>query len=131
MTHFVNDDHLNTFRLPVSWQYLVSSPGGTLSSTPLAKYDTLVQQCIAVAQLCILDVRAFAQQSFHSDRTSRSITVIPFLISDSSSNTSTSQMLDGMALLLDKVDLQMRNSSIFGLSLRLNTRTNLKLLSVS
>ncbi|KAH8798410.1 glycoside hydrolase superfamily [Flagelloscypha sp. PMI_526] len=56
--HFVNDDHLNAFRIPVSWQYLVSSPGGTLNSNAMAKYDGLLQNCISLAQLCILDVYA-------------------------------------------------------------------------
>ena len=44
MTHFVNNDGYNIFRLPVGWQFLVNDNlGGTLDSTNLAEYDALVQ----------------------------------------------------------------------------------------
>jgi endoglucanase len=47
MTHFVNNDGLNIFRLPVGWQYLVNNNlGGTLSSSNFAEYNTLVQGCL-------------------------------------------------------------------------------------
>ena len=61
--HFVTDDGLNTFRLPVSWQYLVNNVlGGTLDATNFASYDTLVQGCLnAGAALCIIDIHTYAR----------------------------------------------------------------------
>ena len=57
MTHFVNDDKMNIFRLPVAWQYLVNNVlGGTLNSGNFANYDNLVQGCLGTEALCIIDV---------------------------------------------------------------------------
>ena len=43
MTHFVNDDGLNTFRLPVGWQFLTQdAETGTLNMTNFAEYNDLV-----------------------------------------------------------------------------------------
>ena len=57
MTHFVTKDNMNIFRLPVGWQYLVGSVlGGTLNAANLAKYDQLVQACLATGASCIIDV---------------------------------------------------------------------------
>ena len=40
MKHFVEDDGLNAFRLPVAWQYLVNDKvGGDLDETAMTKYD--------------------------------------------------------------------------------------------
>ena len=63
MEHFVKDDGLNTFRLPVSWQYLVNDQlGGPLDANNLAAYDKLVQGCLASgAELCIIDVHNYAR----------------------------------------------------------------------
>jgi endoglucanase len=62
MSHFVKDDGLNAFRLPVGWQYLVSSPGGTLNSANFANYDALVQACLnAGATMCIVDIHNYAR----------------------------------------------------------------------
>jgi endoglucanase len=62
MQHFVRDDKLNAFRLPVGWQYLVNNNlGGTLDATNFANYDKLMQACLAVAELCILDVHNYAR----------------------------------------------------------------------
>ena len=59
MQHFVNDDHFNTFRLPVGWQFLVNDKlGGSLDPTNAGKYDELVQPCLALGALCIIDVGA-------------------------------------------------------------------------
>jgi endoglucanase len=61
--HFVKDDQLNAFRLPVAWQFLVNNQlGGTLDSTNLAAYDKLVQGCVnAGAAMCIIDVHNYAR----------------------------------------------------------------------
>lgn len=87
MNHFVKDDTLNTFRLPVGWQFLVNGQlGGTyvalicfilrkkkkkqgiyadssrLNSNNLAQYDRLVQGCLSSgAVLCILDIHNYAR----------------------------------------------------------------------
>jgi endoglucanase len=63
MDHFVKDDSLNTFRLPVGWQYLVNNDlGGTLDSTNFAAYDKLVQGCISAgAEMCIIDIHNYAR----------------------------------------------------------------------
>jgi len=62
MSHFVNNDKLNIFRLPVAWQYLVNNVlGGTLDSTNLAKYDQLVQACLSTGASCIIDIHNYAR----------------------------------------------------------------------
>lgn len=61
--HFVSNDGLNAFRLPVGWQYLVNNElGGTLDSTNFGNYDELVQGCLnAGAQMCIVDIHNYAR----------------------------------------------------------------------
>jgi endoglucanase len=63
MQHFVNDDGLNAFRLPVGWQYLVNNQlGGPLDATNTAAYDKLVQGCLSSgAAMCIVDVHNYAR----------------------------------------------------------------------
>lgn len=61
MTHYTNTDKLNTFRLPVGWQYLVPSPGATLDSANFAKYDELMQACLATGAHCIIDIHNYAR----------------------------------------------------------------------
>jgi endoglucanase len=60
--HFIKDDGLNTFRLPVGWQFLLNNNlGGTLDSNNWATYDKLVQGCLnAGAALCIVDIHNYA-----------------------------------------------------------------------
>ena len=63
MNHFVKDDKLNAFRLPVGWQYLVNSKlGGNLDTTFFAKYDQQMTYCLnSGAELCILDLHNYAR----------------------------------------------------------------------
>jgi endoglucanase len=62
MSHFVKDDNLNIFRLPVGWQYLTANKlGGTLDSNNLAKYDQLVQSCLTTGAYCIIDIHNYAR----------------------------------------------------------------------
>ncbi|KAK3314301.1 cellulase [Apodospora peruviana] len=62
MTHFVEDDGMNIFRLPISWQFLVNNKlGGDLDVTNLAKYDKLVQACLATGANCMIDIHNFAR----------------------------------------------------------------------
>lgn len=62
MRHFVQQDNLNIFRLPVAWQYLVNNNlGGNLDSGNLANYDQLVQACLATGAACIIDIHNYAR----------------------------------------------------------------------
>ncbi|CAD0021290.1 unnamed protein product [Aureobasidium pullulans] len=63
MNHFVKDDKLNAFRLPVGWQYLVGNTlGGNLDSSFFSKYDAQVTYCLnSGAELCIIDLHNYAR----------------------------------------------------------------------
>jgi endoglucanase len=61
MNHFVNDDKLNIFRLPVGWQYLANNNLGTVDSTKLGNYDQLVQACLSTGASCIVDIHNYAR----------------------------------------------------------------------
>lgn len=63
MNHFVKDDKLNAFRLPVGWQFLLNNQlGGQLNSNNAGQYDRLVQGCLnSGAALCILDLHNYAR----------------------------------------------------------------------
>lgn len=62
MSHFATKDHMNIFRLPVGWQYMVGGQlGGTLNSANAAKYDTLVQGCLKTGAVCIIDIHNYAR----------------------------------------------------------------------
>ncbi|THH20388.1 hypothetical protein EW146_g998 [Bondarzewia mesenterica] len=62
MQHFVEDDGYNVFRLPVGWQFLTNDVlGGTLNDTNFAKYDALVQACLATGASCIIDIHNYAR----------------------------------------------------------------------
>lgn len=51
------------FRLPVSWQYLLNNAvlGSTLSTTNLANYDLLMQDCLSTGAYCMIDIHNFAR----------------------------------------------------------------------
>lgn len=79
MTHFVNDDGFNTFRLPVGWQFLTQDAAtGVLNMTNFAEYNALVnvsiardpsaarflplaQACLGTGAFCIVDVHNYAR----------------------------------------------------------------------
>ncbi|KAG4442540.1 hypothetical protein IFR05_001952 [Cadophora sp. M221] len=62
MQHFVNDDDMNIFRLPVSWQFLVNNKfGGTIDSNNFGKYDQLMQACLGLGVFCAIDFHNFAR----------------------------------------------------------------------
>ncbi|KAF5370416.1 hypothetical protein D9757_013143 [Collybiopsis confluens] len=62
MKHFVNNDKFNLFRLPTGWQFLANNVlGGTLNSANLARYDALVQGCLATGAFCIVDIHNYAR----------------------------------------------------------------------
>jgi endoglucanase len=62
MNHFVDDDGLNVFRLPVCWQYLVGNAlGATLDATNFGIYDQLVQGCLDTGAHCVVDIHNYAR----------------------------------------------------------------------
>jgi endoglucanase len=62
MQHFYKDDHMNIFRLPVGWQYLVNNNlGGNLDSNNFNNYDQLVQACLDTGAYCIVDIHNYAR----------------------------------------------------------------------
>ncbi|OAA82366.1 glycoside hydrolase family GH5 [Akanthomyces lecanii RCEF 1005] len=62
MEHFVKDDKLNIFRLPVSWQFLTGDKGGsTLDTQGWESYDTLMQTCFDTGAYCMIDLHNFAR----------------------------------------------------------------------
>lgn len=62
MSHFVNDDKFNIFRLPVAWQWLVNNQvGGTLDANKTGQYDQLVQACLTTGASCIIDIHNYAR----------------------------------------------------------------------
>ncbi|KAL2066017.1 hypothetical protein VTL71DRAFT_2088 [Oculimacula yallundae] len=62
MQHFVKDDQMNIFRLPVSWQFLVNNKlGGTLDANNFGKFDQLIQACLGLGTFCAIDLHNFAR----------------------------------------------------------------------
>lgn len=62
MSHFVNDDKFNIFRLPVAWQWLVNNQlGGTLDANKTGQYDQLVQACLTTGASCVIDIHNYAR----------------------------------------------------------------------
>ncbi|KAE9393635.1 endoglucanase [Gymnopus androsaceus JB14] len=62
MTHFVEDDGYNVFRLPVGWQFLLNGVlGADLYAPNVAEYDMLVQACLATGASCIIDIHNYAR----------------------------------------------------------------------
>ncbi|KAK2041452.1 cellulase [Colletotrichum somersetense] len=62
MNHFVQNDKLNMFRLPVSWQFLVNNQlGGQLNANNLGRYDQVMQKCLATGAYCMIDIHNFAR----------------------------------------------------------------------
>jgi endoglucanase len=62
MKHFAQDNGLNMFRLPVSWQFLVNNKlGGPLDGNNFAKYDQLMQSCLSTGAHCMIDIHNFAR----------------------------------------------------------------------
>lgn len=62
MSHFVNADTFNIFRLPTGWQFIVNNNlGGSLDSNNFGKYDKLVQGCLSLGAYCIVDIHNYAR----------------------------------------------------------------------
>ncbi|TQV97079.1 glycoside hydrolase family GH5 [Cordyceps javanica] len=62
MEHFVKDDNLNMFRLPVSWQFLTAAKGGSvLDPQGWESYDLLMQTCLDTGAHCMIDLHNFGR----------------------------------------------------------------------
>ena len=62
MQHFVQDNGLNVFRIPVAWQYLVNNVlGGKLDPTNFAAFDKVMQGCLITGAYCIIDIHNYAR----------------------------------------------------------------------
>ncbi|ODA76861.1 hypothetical protein RJ55_07377 [Drechmeria coniospora] len=62
MKHFVEDDGLNMFRLPITWQYAVKGKRGRkLDAVQFGVYDRLMQACLDTGAYCIIDLHNFAR----------------------------------------------------------------------
>ncbi|GAW17020.1 hypothetical protein ANO14919_064690 [Xylariales sp. No.14919] len=62
MSHFVNDNSMNIFRLPVGWQFLVNNQlGGLLDSGNFNQFDQLVKACLGTGATCIIDIHNYAR----------------------------------------------------------------------
>lgn len=62
MTHFVQDDGFNVFRLPVGWQFLTNNVlGADLNETNWAMYNDLLTACLSTGASCIIDVHNYAR----------------------------------------------------------------------
>lgn len=62
MQHFVKNDGLNIFRLPVSWQFLTFGHGGTkLNETSFDSYNELMTACFDTGAYCMIDLHNFAR----------------------------------------------------------------------
>lgn len=63
---------MNTFRLPIGWQYVTPALGGGFDPSEWAEYDKLVQSCLAVNAYCIIDIHNYgiSSASFELLRTS-------------------------------------------------------------
>ncbi|KAF9564541.1 cellulase-domain-containing protein [Agrocybe pediades] len=62
MQHFVKDDGMNIFRLPVSWQFLTGGvQTAKLNQTRFTEYDNLVQACLNTGAHCVIDVHNYAR----------------------------------------------------------------------
>jgi len=114
MQHFVDNDGYNTFRLPVSWQFLTNDVlTATLDETNFAKYDDLVQACLATGANCIIDIHNYAR--WNGEVRPSVVTCL--------SNTDLRNRLSA------KVDLATTYSQAFGQTLRRNTRQTRRLYS--
>ncbi|KAJ3541207.1 hypothetical protein NM208_g4712 [Fusarium decemcellulare] len=62
MKHFVEDSGLNTFRLPMTWQYILNEQvGGKLDDDKFGLYDDLMQSCLDTGAYCMIDLHNFAR----------------------------------------------------------------------
>ncbi|KAL1902998.1 hypothetical protein Sste5346_000910 [Sporothrix stenoceras] len=64
MKHFVEDDGVNMFRLPTTWQFLINNEdevSDEFDETNLGRYDQFVQACLVTGAYCMIDIHNFAR----------------------------------------------------------------------
>ncbi|KAH8903826.1 cellulase [Coniochaeta sp. PMI_546] len=62
MKHFVKDDQVNMFRIPISWQFLTNNKlGASVDGNNLGKYDQVMQACLSTGAYCMVDIHNFAR----------------------------------------------------------------------
>lgn len=62
MQHFSTANGFNTYRLPVSWQFLLNyTLGGDLDKNAFGLYNDLVQGCLKTGSHCIIDIHNYAR----------------------------------------------------------------------
>ncbi|KAF8866278.1 glycoside hydrolase [Acephala macrosclerotiorum] len=54
MTHFVNDDGFNVFRLPVAWQWIINNATAASGVLHEGNIELFVQACLAAGASCII-----------------------------------------------------------------------------
>ncbi|KKA31089.1 hypothetical protein TD95_001784 [Thielaviopsis punctulata] len=61
MKHFASEG-ANTFRIPVSWQFLTNNKGGTdLDSTKFGEFQAVMKACLDTGAYCQIDLHNFAR----------------------------------------------------------------------
>ena len=61
MQHYGDTYGFNMYRLPVGWQYLVSSPGSDFIPANFAIFDQLMQSCLKAKATCVIDIHNYAR----------------------------------------------------------------------
>ncbi|KAI6778374.1 Endoglucanase EG-II [Emericellopsis cladophorae] len=62
MQHWVGNADMNTFRLPVPWQYLVNDQlGAKMDETNFNNYNKLMKACLDTGSYCMIDIHNFAR----------------------------------------------------------------------
>ncbi|KAI5456748.1 glycoside hydrolase superfamily [Mariannaea sp. PMI_226] len=62
MEYFVNDDDMNVFRLPTTWQWITKNKlGGKLDTKNWGMYEELVDACLETGAYCMIDLHNFAR----------------------------------------------------------------------
>ncbi|KAG9258798.1 glycoside hydrolase superfamily [Emericellopsis atlantica] len=62
MQHWTENADMNTFRLPVPWQYLVNNQlGAKMDETNFDNYNKLMKACLDTGSYCMIDIHNFAR----------------------------------------------------------------------
>lgn len=62
MKHFIKDDGMNMFRIPVSWQFLTGGqPTAKFDEINFNNFDKLMQACTDTGSYCMIDLHNFAR----------------------------------------------------------------------
>ncbi|KAJ6444950.1 glycoside hydrolase family 5 [Purpureocillium lavendulum] len=62
MKHFVEDNNMNIFRLPLTWQFITNGQvDGKLNEKNLAVYNDLMNTCLDTGAYCMIDLHNFGR----------------------------------------------------------------------